>query len=103
MYTMLRDSNAIAARKSLDVMIELYRRNIWQDAKTVNVITTACFSPMTKVCTFYFILFYFLLVGNIRRNENCDTLYIYASKDTSFTQDSPQAFCLNLKHNVTFV
>ncbi|XP_004647491.1 protein SDA1 homolog [Octodon degus] len=49
MYTMLRDSNATAAKMSLDVMIELYRRNIWNDAKTVNVITTACFSSITKI------------------------------------------------------
>uniref|UniRef100_A0A8D2HEL5 Protein SDA1 n=1 Tax=Urocitellus parryii TaxID=9999 RepID=A0A8D2HEL5_UROPR len=49
MYTMLRDSNATAAKISLDVMIELYRRNIWNDAKTVNVITTACFSKVTKI------------------------------------------------------
>nr|XP_033816776.1 protein SDA1 homolog isoform X2 [Geotrypetes seraphini] len=49
MYTMLRDSNAIAAKISLDVMIELYTRNIWNDTKTVNVITTACFSKVTKI------------------------------------------------------
>ncbi|XP_029454364.1 protein SDA1 homolog [Rhinatrema bivittatum] len=49
MYTMLRDSNALAAKISLDVMIELYKRNIWNDAKTVNVIITACFSKVTKV------------------------------------------------------
>ncbi|CAL1567642.1 unnamed protein product [Knipowitschia caucasica] len=49
MYTMLRDSNPIAAKISLDVMAELYRRNIWNDAKTVNVITTACFSKVTKI------------------------------------------------------
>uniref|UniRef100_A0A7N4PDC9 Protein SDA1 n=1 Tax=Sarcophilus harrisii TaxID=9305 RepID=A0A7N4PDC9_SARHA len=49
MYTMLRDSNATAAKISLDVMIELYRRNIWNDTKTVNVITTACFSKVTKI------------------------------------------------------
>lgn len=78
MYTMLRDNNATAAKISLDVMVELYRRNIWwvdvtiwtslnrnscslksldfsfcfcyrNDAKTVNVITTACFSKVTKV------------------------------------------------------
>ncbi|KAL2780455.1 protein SDA1-like protein isoform 2 [Daubentonia madagascariensis] len=49
MYTMLRDSNATAAKISLDVMIELYRRNIWNDARTVNVITTACFSKVTKI------------------------------------------------------
>ncbi|KAI1904850.1 hypothetical protein AGOR_G00009920 [Albula goreensis] len=49
MYTMLRDSNAVAAKISLDVMIELYKRNIWNDAKTVNVITTACFNKVTKI------------------------------------------------------
>ncbi|XP_018918515.1 protein SDA1 homolog [Cyprinus carpio] len=49
MYTMLRDSNPIAAKISLDVMVELYKRNIWNDAKTVNVITTACFSKITKI------------------------------------------------------
>lgn len=49
MYTMLRDSNATAAKISLDVMIELYKRNIWNDAKTVNVIATACFSKVTKI------------------------------------------------------
>ncbi|KAI0215847.1 Protein SDA1 [Lamellibrachia satsuma] len=49
MYTMLRDNNAIAAKMSLDVMIELYTRNIWKDSKTVNVITTALFSKVTKL------------------------------------------------------
>ncbi|XP_035382664.1 protein SDA1 homolog [Electrophorus electricus] len=49
MYTMLRDSNPIAAKISLDVMVELYKRNIWNDAKTVNVIMTACFSKVTKI------------------------------------------------------
>uniref|UniRef100_A0A4W4GDD6 Protein SDA1 n=1 Tax=Electrophorus electricus TaxID=8005 RepID=A0A4W4GDD6_ELEEL len=49
MYTMLRDSNPIAAKISLDVMVELYKRNIWNDAKTVNVIMTACFSKVTKL------------------------------------------------------
>uniref|UniRef100_A0A8C8DQH2 Protein SDA1 n=1 Tax=Oryzias sinensis TaxID=183150 RepID=A0A8C8DQH2_9TELE len=58
MYTMLRDSNPIAAKISLDVMVELYKRNIWNDAKTVNVITTACFSKVTKVCIS--MLFYLL-------------------------------------------
>ena len=49
MYTMLKDNNPIAAKMSLDVMIDLYRRNIWHDAKTVNVITSACFSKVTKI------------------------------------------------------
>uniref|UniRef100_A0A8C5RQW4 Protein SDA1 n=1 Tax=Laticauda laticaudata TaxID=8630 RepID=A0A8C5RQW4_LATLA len=49
MYTMLQDSNSTAAKISLDVMVELYRRNIWNDARTVNVITLACFSKITKI------------------------------------------------------
>ena len=49
MYSMLRDSHTIAARMSLDVMIELYRKRVWSDAKTVNVIVTACLSPVHKL------------------------------------------------------
>jgi len=49
MFGMLKDSNAIAAKMSLDVMIELYRKNIWNDHKTVNVISTACLSKVTKI------------------------------------------------------
>lgn len=39
-------------------MIELYKKNIWNDAKTVNVIATGCFSKVTKVISYYY-LFYF--------------------------------------------
>ena len=30
-------------------MIDLYKKQIWNDAKTVNVISTGCFSKVTKV------------------------------------------------------
>ncbi|XP_071086929.1 protein SDA1 homolog [Haliotis cracherodii] len=49
MYTMLTDKSPVAAKMSLDVMIELYKKNVWNDAKTVNVITTACFSKYAKI------------------------------------------------------
>ncbi|XP_041460227.1 protein SDA1 homolog [Lytechinus variegatus] len=49
MYTMLTDNSSVAAKMSLDVMIELYKKNIWNDTKTVNVIVTACFSKVTKI------------------------------------------------------
>ena len=51
MYTMLSDSDLLAAKKSLDAMVELYKKNIWKDAKTVNVIASACLSDLSKVCT----------------------------------------------------
>ena len=46
---MLKDSNLLAAKKSLDVMIELYKKNVWKDAKTVNVVASACLSDLSKV------------------------------------------------------
>lgn len=56
MFTMLEsattgnsEENAIAAKKSVDVCVDLYHKNVWNDAKTVNVIAEACFSPITKV------------------------------------------------------
>lgn len=49
MFTMLKDTNTRAAKMSVDIMIELYKKNIWNDAKTVNVIATGCFSKITKV------------------------------------------------------
>ncbi|XP_054724201.1 protein SDA1 homolog [Uloborus diversus] len=57
MFQMLSDGNATAAKMSLDVMIELYRRNIWKEAKCVNAIVTACFSKVNKIlvaaCQFF--------------------------------------------------
>jgi protein SDA1 len=35
---MLQDANETATKRSLAVMIELYKRKIWNDDKTVNVI-----------------------------------------------------------------
>ena len=48
MYSMVNDSDPKASKLSLDVMIELYRKNVWQDAKTVNAVAHACFSSVVK-------------------------------------------------------
>lgn len=52
MFSMLKDTNSRAAKMSVDIMIELYKKNVWNDAKTVNVIATGCFSNITKVSCF---------------------------------------------------
>ena len=49
MYTMLEDQDPTAAKKSLEVMVELYKRGVWTDAKTVNAIAGCVFSPFTKM------------------------------------------------------
>ncbi|XP_023947035.2 protein SDA1 homolog [Bicyclus anynana] len=49
-YTMLRDSNTKTAKLAVDILIELYHKNIWNDHKTVNIIAdVGCFSKVTKV------------------------------------------------------
>ncbi|XP_018313164.1 protein SDA1 homolog [Mycetomoellerius zeteki] len=49
MFSILKDPNVRAAKMSVDIMIELYNKNVWNDVKTVNVIATGCFSKITKV------------------------------------------------------
>lgn len=49
MYNMLSDNNKKAVKMSLNIMIELYKKNVWRDTKTVNVIATALFSKITKI------------------------------------------------------
>jgi len=49
MYSMLKDPATVAAKTSLDVMTTLYKKNVWRDEKTVNIIATGCFSKVTKI------------------------------------------------------
>ncbi|XP_047145437.1 protein SDA1 homolog [Hydra vulgaris] len=49
MFSILKDNSVVAAKMSVDILIELYRKNIWNDAKTVNVLVTACHSKANKV------------------------------------------------------
>lgn len=50
MYKVLREGKEeMAMRRSLNCMIELYRRRVWMDARTVNVIAEACASKDTRV------------------------------------------------------
>ncbi|OQR68109.1 protein SDA1-like [Tropilaelaps mercedesae] len=49
MFTVLNDSDTQAAKQSLDCVVALYQKQVWNDPKTVNVIATACFHPEVKV------------------------------------------------------
>jgi len=49
MCTIIKESNATAVKMALDIMIDLYRKNIWNDTKAVNIIASTCFSKITKV------------------------------------------------------
>lgn len=61
-FTMIQDQNESASRRALNVMVELYKRRIWNDEKTVNVIAEACLNSNPKIvvsaCKFFLILDY---------------------------------------------
>jgi protein SDA1 len=42
LYSMVNDENETAAKKSLAVLIELHKRQVWTDARSVNVVASAC-------------------------------------------------------------
>lgn len=56
-FKRLQDNHAVVARSALLICIDLYRRRIWQDAKTANAISRACFNRVTKIflaaCKFF--------------------------------------------------
>ena len=37
------------AEKGIKLMIELYKRNVWTDTRSVNIIAEACFAPSSKI------------------------------------------------------
>jgi len=61
-FEMLQDANETSTKRSLAVMIELYKRKIWNDDKTVNVIGQGCLHDNPKIiaaaCKFFLVLDY---------------------------------------------
>lgn len=49
MYSMLSDDNPTAAKKSIDVMVSLYHKRVWTDARTVNVMASALTSKVVTL------------------------------------------------------
>jgi len=47
---MLNDPNKKASRKTLNIMITLYKKKVWNDTKAVNSIAACCYSSDPKIC-----------------------------------------------------
>jgi len=55
------------------------RKQVWNDAKTVNVIASGCFSKITKVITIALQFFAGKDMDNESENEsNSEVIYIYS-------------------------
>eukprot|EP01041_Mallomonas_annulata_P006471 gene6471-13069_t len=49
LFTIVSEDEPVSALKSVEIISDLYRRRIWTDERTVNVIASACVSPITRV------------------------------------------------------
>lgn len=48
-HKFISEETSLTAQKSVEVISELYRRRIWADSRTVNIIASACLNPSNKV------------------------------------------------------
>lgn len=76
------DASDVVAKHCLDICISLYRKQIWNDAKCVNIIAEACLSPHNKVLVAA--VKFFLGVDQPNEGENSD------SEDENSTPDIRQ-------------
>jgi protein SDA1 len=57
LFAVVADDTTQAARKTVEILGDLYRKRVWVDARTINVLGTACNSPSTRVviaaCSFF--------------------------------------------------
>ena len=48
-FNKLKESNVTGGKIAIDIMGQLFKKNVWHDAKTVNKIAECCFSKHTKI------------------------------------------------------
>jgi protein SDA1 len=49
LFSIVEDDTTVTARKTVEILCELYRRKVWTDARTVNMLGKACLSQSTRV------------------------------------------------------
>jgi len=49
LFGIVEEDTTVVARKTVEILAELYRRRVWTDARTINVLGTACLSSATRV------------------------------------------------------
>lgn len=49
LFAMVEDPSEVLVKRSLHVLIDLFRKRIWNDSRCANMIASACFHPATPV------------------------------------------------------
>jgi protein SDA1 len=69
MYSLIEEDTSVIARKAVLILSELYRRRVWVDVRTVNVLGAACTSPSIQIAV---IAINFFLGIEMKMNEDED-------------------------------
>lgn len=48
-FEIIKNNKDNSAKRALHIMIQLYKKNIWNDSKTANIISLGCLNPYYKV------------------------------------------------------
>lgn len=57
-FEILKNNSDALAKYSVRIMISMYKKNFWNDAKTVNIIAHGCFNDWYKIrliCCYFLI------------------------------------------------
>ncbi len=90
-FTMLKEDHPGVALKALQVLVELWKRNVWVTEQVVNAVGTMCFSTDDKLCSAS--LHYFL--GNYDTADEDD---IQLKKDSVDKHKEISQMSASLKH-----
>eukprot|EP00750_Incisomonas_marina_P007007 INCI14751.4.p1 GENE.INCI14751.4~~INCI14751.4.p1 ORF type:complete len:586 (+),score=158.25 INCI14751.4:736-2493(+) len=50
MRKLILGEDPLVGRKTLDVLVELYKKRIWNDSQTINIVADGCFAKEIKIC-----------------------------------------------------
>lgn len=67
LFKMIEDPSEVVVKRSLHVLVDLFRKRIWNDKRCANMIASACFHPSTTVAV---IVARFLLDSSAKHDDN---------------------------------
>jgi len=80
-FNKLKESNVTSGKVAIDIMGQLFKKNVWHDARTVNKIAECCFSKHTKLLVTALSFF----TGSTEKDEDDDE-----KKNDSESESEPE-------------
>lgn len=93
-FTMVKDPDEKAAKLSIQVMIELFKKRVWNDENTVNVISEGCMHRKSTLCVAA-CKFFLVQIFEVAAKEESDE----ESDDEDIHKIMEQAKAKGMKHS----